>query len=110
MQQRAHELFADVSPAPLGVEERASIDDGEIVAPELYHLACDATRRRKAQTERRLAWLESRWNDESYFGAVFASGRYLKFCNVLEWAFANDEQALRRLEYEVLLAQGKLPG
>lgn len=58
-----------------------------------YIRACE----RKLQTQRRLLWLQSLWDDEARFDAIVASGRYLKLCAVLEWASENDEIAARRL-------------
>ena len=52
---------------------------------------------RKQQTQRRLLWLQSLWNDPARFDAIFSSGRYLKLCALLEWASENDEIAGRRL-------------
>ncbi len=54
--------------------------------------------KRKQQTQRRLLWLQSLWNDPARFDAIVASGRYLKLCALLEWASANDEIAGRLLD------------
>ena len=57
----------------------------------------DAARARKAQTARRLDWVRDRWNDDAYFEAVVSSGRYLKLCNLLEWAETLDGDAALRV-------------
>jgi hypothetical protein len=70
--------------------------EGDLVAghvkPEL-----SPARRRKAQTERRLRWLEARWTDESAFGRIAAAGRYLQLCMLTEWATELDAAAECRL-------------
>jgi hypothetical protein len=58
-----------------------------------YVKACE----RKQQTQRRLLWLQSLWDDTARFDAIIASGRYLKLCTLIEWASENDEIAARRL-------------
>ncbi len=59
-----------------------------------------SARRRKAQTERRLRWLEARWDDDAYFRTAAETGRYLKLCMLIEWASAMDAEAGARLAAE----------
>jgi hypothetical protein len=87
---------------PLWDADQAAL---ESIAPEHYHLVSQSARRRKLQTQKRLAWLKERWNDEAYFEAVVASGRYLKFCTMIEWASDNDDRASRRIDEEASQAQ-----
>jgi hypothetical protein len=75
---------------------------GGALAIDLAHLdrvasEYAAARARKRQTERRLLWLQSLWDDPARFDAIVVSGRYLKLCALLEWASDNDETAARRL-------------
>jgi hypothetical protein len=42
--------------------------------------------RRRQQTARRLAWLETCCSNDDAFKAIVRSGRYLKLCGALEMA------------------------
>lgn len=56
-----------------------------------------SARLRKQQTQRRLGWLNGLLDNPAQFEAVFASGRYLKLCAMLEWANESDMVAGERL-------------
>src|SRR5688572_18238935 len=62
----------------------------QVAAPE--HVA------RKQRTAARLAWIQSRWDDDAFYEQAVASGRYLKLCETLRWAEDLDDQAWRDLK------------
>jgi hypothetical protein len=68
-------------------------------------LASPAALKRKAQMERRLAFIYDLWNDPDRFDVVVTSGRYLKLCNLLDWISEHDERAEARVKNEILAAR-----
>jgi hypothetical protein len=76
----------------------------EVMCEEHYRLASPAALARRARNEERLRSLQQRWNDDSYFDRLVASGKYLKMCGVLSLASENAERAWIALKAEVLAA------
>lgn len=70
--------------------------------------AAPALRQRLKLTQKRLAALRDKWDDDRYFGDVLARGRYLKFCALLEWAQENVDSAWSRLMLDILTAEGRV--
>ncbi len=81
-----------------------SCDSVEVICPTHYETASASARLRKASTERRLTWLQEKWDDQDFFEAAVAKGYYLKFCNLIAWATDNDEAAWQRIKREVIAA------
>jgi hypothetical protein len=71
---------------------------------EHYALASPASLARRARSEERLRSLQQRWNDDSYFDRLVASGKYLKMCGMLSLASENAERAWIEVRAEVLAA------
>ena len=100
--------FPAVRPAASGVgvhtRQRHELD---LFCEQHACLGNDASLKRKRQTQRRLQWLESLWEDPAGFEAVVKSGRYLRLCALTERLSDSDEQAWRRLKNEILAVRDK---
>lgn len=77
-------------------------EDLDLFCETHIELASAAAIRRKKQMQRRLAFVQSLWNDPERFDAVVATGRYLKLCNLTEWISDFDARAWQRIKDEVL--------
>jgi hypothetical protein len=83
-------------------------EDMDVFCENHIDLASEAALQRKQQTQRRLAFVQSWWNDPERFERVVTSGRYLKLCNLTEWITDFDERAWERVKSEVLAERDRL--
>lgn len=81
---------------------------GDFVCGQHYAAGAPALRERLRVTQKRLAALRAKWDDDRYFGEILARGRYLKFCALLEWAQENVDSAWSRLMLDILSAEGRV--
>jgi hypothetical protein len=90
-----------VQPPPLNM----MCEDLDIFCESHMSLASEAAIERKRQMQRRLAFVQSVWNDPDRFEQIVTSGRYLKLCNLTEWISDYDERAWERVKTEILAAR-----
>jgi hypothetical protein len=83
-------------------------EDLDVFCENHMDLASEAALQRKRQMQRRLAFVQSWWNDPERFEQVVTSGRYLKLCNLTEWITDYDERAWERVKSEVIAARDRL--
>ncbi|MGO9134590.1 MAG: hypothetical protein ACLP8A_11165 [Methylovirgula sp.] len=93
-----------VQPPPLDM----MCEDLDVFCESHINLASEAAVGRKRQMQRRLAFVQSVWNDPERFEQIVTSGRYLKLCNLTEWISDYDERAWERVKTEILAARGEL--
>jgi hypothetical protein len=83
-------------------------EDLDLFCESNIDLASPAAIRRKQQMQKRLAFVQTLWNDADRFDAIIATGRYLKLCHLTEWISDCDEQAWARVKSEILAARQRL--
>lgn len=98
----------DADEASITASLEMLCEDLDVFCENHIDLASEATLQRKQQMQRRLAFVQSWWNDPERFERVVTSGRYLKLCNLTEWISDYDERAWERVKSEVLAARDRL--
>jgi hypothetical protein len=83
-------------------------EDLDVFCENHMDLASEAALQRKQQMQRRLAFVQTWWNDPERFEQVVTSGRYLKLCNLTEWITDFDERAWERVKSEVIAERDRL--
>ena len=83
-------------------------EDLDLFCESNIDLASHVAIRRKQQMQKRLAFVQTLWNDPDRFDKIVSSGRYLKLCNLTEWISDCDERAWARVKNEILAARNRL--
>jgi hypothetical protein len=73
----------------------------EMICEQHCALASPAALARRARREERLRALQERWDDDTYFDGLVASGKYLKMCGTLSLAAESAERAWTDVKAQV---------